>query len=90
VTWLVYIILCSDDSLYTGITTDIARRFNQHARGQGAKYFRCRQPKQLIFIETGHDRSSATKREIFIKKLSRLNKLQLINTDVNKISGFLL
>ena len=62
----------------------------EHARGQGAKYFRCRQPKQLIFIETGHDRSSATKREIFIKKLSRLNKLQLINTDVNKISGSLL
>jgi putative endonuclease len=90
VTWLVYIILCSDDSLYTGITTDIARRFNQHAQGKGAKYFRCRQPKQLIFIEIGHDQSSATKREIFIKKLSRLKKLQLINTDVNKISGFLL
>jgi putative endonuclease len=90
VTWLVYIIRCSDDSLYTGITTDMTRRFNQHAHGQGAKYFRCRQPKQLIFIEIGHDRSSATKRELFIKKLSRLKKLQLINSDVNTISGFLL
>jgi putative endonuclease len=90
VTWLVYIILCSDDSLYTGITTDITRRFSQHAQGQGAKYFRCRQPKQLIFVEIGHDRSSATKRELYIKKLSRLKKLQLIDSDVNKMCSYLL
>jgi putative endonuclease len=89
-TWLVYIILCSDETLYTGITIDVARRFNQHAQGQGAKYFRCRQPKQLVYVEIGHDRSSATKREVSIKKLNRYKKLQLINSDHNKASAYLL
>jgi putative endonuclease len=90
VTWLVYIILCSDKSLYTGITIDVTRRFNQHAKGQGAKYFRCRQPIQLVYVEIGHDRSSATKREISIKKLPRHKKLQLVHSDHNKVSAFLL
>ncbi|SJM91297.1 conserved hypothetical protein [Crenothrix polyspora] len=76
--WSVYIILCSDDSLYTGITTDIARRFKQHAAQQGAKYFRGRQPMQLVYTEAEHSRRSASQRECAIKKLSRLQKLQLI------------
>ncbi|MDO9105529.1 MAG: GIY-YIG nuclease family protein [Methylovulum sp.] len=78
--WSVYIILCTDDSLYTGITTDVSRRFAQHASQQGAKYFRGRQPKQLLYVETGHNRSSAGKREIAIKKLKRQEKLQLAAT----------
>lgn len=82
--WQVYIILCSDDSLYTGITKDVARRFNQHADKQGAKYFRGRLPKQLVYVETGHDRSSASKREGVIKKLPRLQKLQLLASDGNE------
>lgn len=86
--WQVYIILCTDDSLYTGITIDVARRFNQHADRQGAKYFRGRQPKQLVYVETGHDRSSASKREIVIKKLPRLEKLQLLVSDNNKVGNF--
>ena len=81
-------ILCSDDTLYTGITNDVARRFNQHADRQGAKYFRGRQPKQLVYVETGHDRSSASKREIFIKKLPRLKKLQLLVSERNKVGSF--
>jgi putative endonuclease len=72
--WQVYIILCTDESLYTGITNDVVRRFNQHADKQGAKYFRGRQPKQLVYVETGHDRSSASKREVS-SKLLRLEKL---------------
>jgi len=89
VNWQVYIILCSDDSLYTGITNDVARRFNRHADSkQGAKYFRGRQPKQLVYVETGHDRSSASKRESAIKKLPRLEKLQLLNSDINKVGNF--
>ncbi|MBL6986378.1 MAG: GIY-YIG nuclease family protein [Methylobacter sp.] len=87
-TWQVYIILCSDDTLYTGISNDVARRFNQHADRQGAKYFRGRQPKQLVYVETGHDRSSASKREIIIKKLPRLEKLQLLASDTNKVGDF--
>jgi Predicted endonuclease containing a URI domain len=68
--WQVYIILCADDSLYTGITVDVVRRFNQHRDKQGAKYFRGRPPKQLVYVETGHDRRSASKREIVIKKIA--------------------
>jgi putative endonuclease len=90
VDWQVYIILCTDDSLYTGITNDVARRFNQHADKQGAKYFRGRQPKQLVYVETGHDRSSASKRESAIKKLPRLEKLQLLVSDINQVSNFLI
>lgn len=86
--WQVYIILCTDNSLYTGITIDVARRFNQHADRQGAKYFRGRQPRQLVYVETGHDRSSASKREIVIKKLPRLEKLQLLASDSNKVGNF--
>jgi len=81
-------ILCSDDSLYTGISNDVARRFNQHGDKQGAKYFRGRQPKQLVYVETGHDRSSAGKREVAIKKLPRLEKLQLLGSENNKVGDF--
>ncbi len=77
--WQVYIIRCSDDSLYTGITTDIKRRFARHCSGHGAKYFRARTPRQLVFLEDGHDRSSAGRREAAIKKLSRNKKQQLID-----------
>jgi len=82
--WHVYIILCTDSSLYTGITNDVIRRFNQHKNQQGAKYFRGRQPKTLVYLETGHDRSSASKRESAIKKLPRSEKLQLIKSDFNQ------
>ena len=62
--WHVYIILCSDDTLYTGITTDVERRLQQHGGGRGAKYFRGRRPIRLLYLESGHTRSSAGKREI--------------------------
>ena len=62
--WQVYIILCSDESLYTGITTDIDRRFCDHAEGRGAKYFRGRQPVKVVYLEKDHTRSSASKREL--------------------------
>ncbi len=78
--WFVYIIHCTDDSLYTGITTDIERRYTEHSMQKGAKYFRGRKPKQLVYQECGHDRSTASKREIEIKKLSRANKLELIKS----------
>ncbi len=76
--WQVYIILCSDDSLYTGITTDVERRFGQHLTGTGAKYFRGRSPRQVVYCEGGHDRSSASRREAEIKKLRADDKRQLI------------
>jgi putative endonuclease len=76
--WQVYIILCSDGSLYTGITTNIERRFAQHLDGTGAKYFRGRAPLRLVYLEAGHDRASASRREARIKRLSVVEKRQLI------------
>jgi putative endonuclease len=82
--WQVYIILCSDNSLYTGITTDIDRRFLQHASGTGAKYFRGRQPKRVVCLENYHSRASASKREIQIKAMNRAEKEHLVSTYCNR------
>ena len=76
--WQVYIILCSDNTFYTGITTDSERRFCQHAAGRGAKYFRGRQPLQVVYLENGHCRSSAAKREARIKAMTRADKELLV------------
>lgn len=78
--WQVYMIRCTDDSLYTGITTDVDRRFLQHAAGRGAKYFRGRQPLQVVYRENGHCRSSAARREAQIKSMSRFDKQLLVLT----------
>ena len=89
--WQVYIILCSDNSLYTGITTDMERRFRQHAEGKGAKYFRGRQPVKVVLLESGHTRSSAGTREAQVKSLSHAAKMQLIEEaarERNVNSGF--
>jgi len=76
--WQLYIILCSDNSFYTGITTDMERRFRQHGEGKGAKYFRGRQPVKVVLLEKGHTRSSAGTREAKVKALSHTAKMQLI------------
>ncbi|WP_026147267.1 GIY-YIG nuclease family protein [Methylomonas sp. MK1] len=78
--WSVYIIQCDDGSLYTGISTDVERRFHQHLMQKGAKYFRSRQPRQLVFVEAGHDRVSASRKEALIKQMKRSEKLELIAT----------
>lgn len=75
--WYVYIILCADNSLYTGITTDPERRFRQHADGKGAKYFRGRRPLGIVYLEAGHTRSSAGSRELRIKRMSPGDKAAL-------------
>lgn len=77
--WVVYIIRCEDGSLYTGVTTDVDRRFDEHRTGKrGARYFNGRRPDAVVWREPGHDRSSALKREAAIKKLDRQAKLRLI------------
>ena len=83
--WHVYIILCSDASLYTGITTDVERRCAQHASGTGAKYFRGRSPLRVVYAESGHDRSSAGSREAQIKKLRPIDKRCLIASSGNQL-----
>jgi putative endonuclease len=78
--YFVYILKCSDDTLYTGITTDLKRRVDEHNNSdKGAKYTKLRRPVSLMYSEESEDRSSASKREYAIKKLSRLKKLELIN-----------
>jgi len=80
--WYVYMIKCADETLYTGITTDIAKRVQAH-NGEikgGAKYTRFKRPVILVYQEESGDRSSASIREYALKKLSREEKLKLITT----------
>lgn len=74
----VYILRCADDTLYTGYTTDPARRLEEHNRGVGAKYTRARLPVDLVYVEEGANKSWGLRREAAIKKLCRSEKLKLI------------
>ena len=77
--YFVYMVECSDGSLYTGYTTDVDRRLNEHNYSfKSAKYTRSRRPVKLVYCETYNDLSSALKREYRIKKLSRKEKLALV------------
>jgi predicted GIY-YIG superfamily endonuclease len=76
--WQVYILKCKDGSLYTGIAINLTERIATHNQGTGAKYTRGRLPVELVYSETAADRSTASKREAAIKKLSRTAKLVLI------------
>jgi len=82
--WQVYIIQTKTGKLYTGITTDINRRWSEHKNKKGAKYFRLENPQEIVFIEHCKNRSEATKRELEIKKFRKNKKLQLIfSTPIN-------
>jgi len=78
--WSVYILRCADNSLYTGVTTDVGRRLDEHngLAKNGAKYTRNRQPVALVYQENADSRSKACKRESAIKHLSKLQKEELI------------
>jgi pyrroline-5-carboxylate reductase len=82
----VYILRCGDGSLYTGFAVDPERRLAVHQSGRGAKYTRSRLPVELVYREELPDKSAALKREAAIKKLSRQQKLQLIEEPVEKRS----
>lgn len=76
--WVVYILRCGDGTLYTGCTNDLPRRLEAHRAGRGAKYTRSRPPVALAYLEDVPDRSSALRREAAIKRLTRRQKLELI------------
>lgn len=76
--WYIYILKCSDDSFYTGITTDLKERVERHNSGDGAKYTRSRRPVSLIYAKEADSKSEAKRKEIEIKFLSRENKEKLI------------
>lgn len=78
--WYVYMVRASDQSLYTGITTDLERRLAEHQSGKaGAKYFRGRNAIEMVYSEQADGRSAASIREAAIKKLTREKKLALIH-----------
>jgi putative endonuclease len=76
--WFVYFLKCRDGSLYTGITNDLDKRFNEHMSGRGSKYVRSRKAKKIVYIENFPTKSGALKREAELKHLSRQRKLELI------------
>ncbi len=81
--WVVYILRCGDGSLYTGITNNLALRIEKHQSGKGARYTKNRGPLKLVYQETLPDRSTATKREMQIKTLTRQAKLALIGKNIS-------
>ncbi len=78
--WWVYILSCADGTLYTGVTLDIERRLHEHNHSDrlAAKYTKVRRPLKLAYSECVLDKSSAYRREIALKKLSRAKKIALI------------
>lgn len=76
--YYVYILRCADDSLYTGITTDVERRFKQHLAGTASHYTAAKKAVEIVYTETAESKSVALKREAEIKRLSRESKLALI------------
>ena len=76
--YYVYLLECADGSVYTGITTDVARRFEEHASGKGGHFTAAKKAKRMLYAEEHPDRSAASKREAEIKKWPRERKLALI------------
>ena len=76
--WVCYLLRCADDTLYCGISNDMEKRLAAHNAGTAAKYTRARLPVELVFVEDCADRSAASKRELEIKQLPRIEKLALI------------
>jgi putative endonuclease len=82
VNWFVYIIRCTDGSLYTGISTDPKRRFTEHKKdkSKGAKYFRSTSPETIVFKKKCKSKSLALKYEIHIKQKTKVQKEQIVST----------
>ena len=76
--WWVYLLRCRDGSLYAGATNDLDRRVAAHAKGRGSRYTRSRLPVALVHSERAADRGSALRREAALKRLTRVEKLELV------------
>ena len=85
--WYVYILRCSNSALYTGITNDVERRFNEHIAGRGGKFTRSFTPEEILFTERHPSKASALAREALIKQWSRKRKLALIQNAVSIHDG---
>lgn len=76
--WYLYILRCDDDTLYTGVTVDVEKRFRAHLTGKGAKYTRSHKPTTIVYRERCGNHSEALRRELAIKGLTRQEKETLI------------
>lgn len=86
--YYLYILECADKTLYTGITTDLGRREEEHnASGLGAKYTRARRPVKIVYMKKFRDRSSASVEEARVKAMSRVKKMELIKSYHNQRTG---
>ncbi len=85
--WLIYILRCSDGSLYTGATNNLERRLEAHRRGTGSRYVRSRLPFELAYRKLCKDRSEALRRELAIKRLSRAGKEKLCASPRSRAKG---
>lgn len=86
-TWYVYILECKDQSLYTGITDNLKRRFEEHKSGKGSKFTRAFKVNKLLYSEPCASKSEALKREAQIKSLPRKKKLAFINKDLHLLKS---
>ncbi|MDZ7292799.1 MAG: GIY-YIG nuclease family protein [candidate division KSB1 bacterium] len=84
--WRVYILRCRDGSLYTGITNDLPKRMRAHRDGTGSHYVRSRLPVELVYCESAAGRRAALHRELEVKRMTRRQKLILINKNSLKWS----
>lgn len=85
--WYLYILHCADGTLYTGITTDVEKRFAAHCSGKGAKYTRGRAPLELVYQEVCGTHSDALRRELEVKKLTRSEKILLTGIKLDSGKG---
>jgi len=81
--WFLYILRCSDNTFYTGITNDLQRRLDKHNDGRASRYTRGRLPVQLIYHERCRNKSSALKKEYTLKSLTRREKIHYIKKNAN-------
>lgn len=90
--YYLYILETINNTLYTGITTDIKRRFNEHLNNpKGAKYTKANKPNQIVYLEMFNSRSEASKKEYYIKhNLKRADKLDLIEKNACKTNEIIL
>lgn len=79
--YFVYLLECADGSIYTGITTDVERRFAEHTKGIGSNFTRSKKAVKIVHTEAHPDRSSASKREAEIKSWPRAKKIALARDD---------
>jgi len=89
VEWFIYLIRCQNGHLYTGISTDVARRFTEHQRGKGAKYLRGKGPLELVYQQKIGTRSAALKAEATVKKMPKKDKENMIQATLHAATVYI-